>query len=95
MNTRFNDSKIERQIESVCRSQTCEGVKLLLVGVTVALLTVVLFIGVSLMWGVLKVFPVVNFILLFVAIILLAYVEALHYGCVVVSLILSMIVYLY
>jgi hypothetical protein len=63
----------------------CESIKLVVGSGAVFLLLVVVFVGVSLQYCVLKLFPVYNFLLLFVCIVLLAYVEALHYACVAVQ----------
>ena len=47
----------------------------------VTLLVLVAFVGIANGWCILQVHPAVNFMLLFCALVLLAYVEALHYAC--------------
>lgn len=76
---------IEDGIEKVCRSPTCENVKLVIGSIAVFLLIVVLLIGVGSGYSVLKLPPPANFVLLFFALVLLAYVEALHYACVAIE----------
>jgi hypothetical protein len=51
----------------------------------VTILIIVAFAGISLQYNVLQVFPVINFVLLFLALTLLAYVEALHYAVVAIE----------
>lgn len=63
----------------------CENVKLVLGSIAVFLLILVVFVGVSLTYCVLKLFPAINFLILIVCVVLLAYVEALHYACVAVE----------
>lgn len=71
--------------KSFCRSKPCETVKLVLSTMAVAILLLVIFVGVSLSYCVLPLFPLVNFILMFGALTLLAYCEALHYAVVSVG----------
>lgn len=71
--------------ENLCRSFACENIKLILVSIIVFLLVLVVFVGVSLTYCVLKIHPAANFVLLFGALTLLAYVEALHYAVVAVE----------
>eukprot|EP01035_Chromulina_nebulosa_P030376 gene30376-40361_t len=68
--------------KSCCRSKPCETVKLVLSTMAVSLLVLVVFVGVSLSYCVLPLFPLVNFILMFGALTMLAYCEALHYAVV-------------
>ena len=76
---------VEDNIEYVCRSNTCENAKLVISSIAVFLLLLVVFVGVSLSYCVLQLFPLFNFLILLFCIILLAYVEALHYACVSVE----------
>ena len=71
--------------DSFCRSSICERVKLILASIAVFLLILVVFVGVSLTYSILKIFPLANFALMFGCLILLAYVEALHYAVVSVE----------
>lgn len=71
--------------DTFCRSNMCEKIKLVIASMAVFLLILVVFVGVSLTYCILKIFPVANFILMFGALILLAYVEALHYAAVAVE----------
>ena len=72
-------------MQAFCASKGCENLKLVIASAFVFLLIVVAFIGISLSYCVLQVFPLVNFIILFICLTLLAYVEALHYACVAVE----------
>ena len=72
-------------MQALCASKGCENLKLVIASVFVFLLIMVAFIGISLSYCVLQVFPLVNFIILFICLTLLAYVEALHYACVAVE----------
>lgn len=65
-----------------CRSFVCEKIKLVVATCVVNLLVVVVFVGVAKGYCVLEIPPIVNFLLLFLAIVLLAYCEALHYAIV-------------
>lgn len=65
-----------------CRSFLCEKVKLVLGACIVNLLVLVVFVGVAKGYCVLQIPAIVNFILLFLALTLLAYCEALHYAIV-------------
>ena len=78
-------NKIEDGLEVFCRSKTCENVKLVVSSAVVFLLIMVVIVGISLTYCVLKVFPLVNFLILISCLTLLAYVEALHYACVAVE----------
>lgn len=71
--------------DAFCRSNICEKIKLVIASMAVFLLILIVFVGVSLTYCILKLFPVANFILMFGALILLAYVEALHYAAVAVE----------
>ena len=51
----------------------------------VFLLILMVFVGISLSYCVLKLFPLFNFLILTFCITLLAYVESLHYACVAVE----------
>lgn len=65
-----------------CRSFICEKIKLVVATCVVNLLVVVVFVGVAKGYCVLEIPPIVNFLLLFLALVLLAYCEALHYAIV-------------
>ena len=65
-----------------CRSFVCEKIKLVVATCVVNLLVVVVFVGVAKGYCVLEIPPIVNFLLLFLALVLLAYCEALHYAIV-------------
>lgn len=68
-----------------CRSVMCEDAKLVLGSVAVFLLLLMVIVGVSLTYCILKLHPTLNFLILVVCIVLLAYLEALHYACVSVE----------
>jgi hypothetical protein len=70
---------------SLCRAKPCENAKLVICSMVVFLLVLVIFVCVSNTYSVLQLFPLVNFILLFGALTLLAYCEALHYAVVAVQ----------
>ena len=72
-------------VVSFCRSLWCERIKLVLATCAVSVLLLVVFIGIAFGYCVLKVFPLVNFIILFVCIAVLATVEGLHYAVVSVE----------
>lgn len=69
-------------VTEFCRSFICEKVKLVIATCVVNLLVVVVFVGVAKGYCVLEIPAIVNFILLFLALVLLAYCEALHYAVV-------------
>lgn len=71
--------------DTFCRSEWCERIKLVLGTMAVSLLILVLLVGVAMGYSVLQIHPAINFVLLFFALVLLAYVEALHYACVAVE----------
>lgn len=62
-----------------------EYLKLFIASCAVTILIIVVFTGVSLQYCVLQVHPVVLFLLLFLALTLLAYVEALHYSVIAIE----------
>jgi uncharacterized membrane protein (Fun14 family) len=68
-----------------CRSSACEKIKLLTGTLAVSLLTLVIIVGVSLKYAVLQLHPAINFVLLVLGLLLLAYVESLHYAVVAVE----------
>ncbi len=68
-----------------CRSLVCERIKLVLGSIAVSLLLLVVFVGIALGYCVLKVFPLINFLIMIVCIIVLATVEGLHYAVVSVE----------
>lgn len=76
---------IEDGLEKVCRSPSCEILKLIIGSIAVFLLVLVVLVGVALSYSVLTFPPAANFILLLFAIVLLAYLEALHFACVSVE----------
>lgn len=59
----------------------CEYIKLFCGTCVVILLVMVAFTGIGNQWCVLQIHPAALFCLLFFGIILLAYIEALHYAC--------------
>lgn len=63
----------------------CENLKLFISFGLVNIFVLVAFAGIALSYCVLKLHPAANFILLFFALVLLAYVEALHYAVVAVE----------
>ncbi len=71
--------------DTCCRSNTCERIKLVVASMAVFLLILVVFVGVALGYSVLQVFPLVNYFLMFGCLLLLAYVEALHYAVVAIE----------
>ena len=73
------------QNDKLTASSVCEYLKYFFSAVVVHLLILVAFIGISMQYCVLKLHPVGLFILLIFALVLLAYVEALHYACVAVE----------
>lgn len=68
-----------------CKSSNCELVKLVISSITISLLILVVFVGVSSRYSILSINPIINFVLLFFSLLLLAYVEALHYAVVAVE----------
>ncbi len=85
MSTTETESNANNPIASFCRSSFCEQIKYFIVTVVVFILVLVIFVGVADGYSVLKVHPALNFILLLGALVLLAYVEALHYGVVAIE----------
>lgn len=71
--------------EFLCRSSFCEYFKLIFVSVFVGILILLVFVGVALHYSVLQLPVPVNFVLLIGAIILLAYLESLHFAVVSVE----------
>ena len=69
-------------VTDFCRSFICEKIKLVVGACVVNLLVVVVFVGVAKGYCVLQIPAIANFILLFLALTLLAYCEALHYAIV-------------
>jgi ABC-type transport system involved in cytochrome bd biosynthesis fused ATPase/permease subunit len=69
-------------VTDFCGSFWCEKIKLAVSTIVVNLLVIVVFVGVANDYGVLKIPAIANFILLFIALTLLAYLEALHYAVV-------------
>jgi hypothetical protein len=76
------ECKEENLPTSFCRSIVCERIKLSVATCVVMLLILIVFIGVAKGYCVLEIHPAVNFVLLFAALTLLAYCEALHYAVV-------------
>jgi len=66
-------------------SSICEYIKYFCCFIIVHLLILVVFVGIANSYCTLQTFPIVNFIILFCTLTLIAYVEGLHYGCVQVS----------
>lgn len=80
--TQLEISKTFSCATDFCRSFICEKIKLVVATCVVNLLVVVVFVGVAKGYCVLEIPPIVNFLLLFLALVLLAYCEALHYAVV-------------
>lgn len=80
-----NPNEMSNPVAVFCRSSVCENTRLVISSIAVSLLLLVVFVGVSLSYCVLKLHPAANFLILFVCLVLLAYVEALHYACVAVE----------
>ena len=80
--TEANVSKTLSYATDCCRSFVCEKIKLVVSTCVVNLLVVVVFVGVAKGYCVLEIPPIVNFLLLFLALVLLAYCEAIHYAIV-------------
>lgn len=78
----MSSTEIESNAKNFCRSSLCEHIKYCIGTVVVLILVLVILVGVANGYSVLKVHPALNFALLLGALILLAYVEALHYGVV-------------
>jgi hypothetical protein len=72
-------------VTDFCRSFWCEKIKLVVSTIVVNLLVVVVFVGVANDYNALKIPAIANFILLFIALTLLAYCEALHYAVVAIE----------
>jgi hypothetical protein len=68
-----------------CRSLICERIKLVVGTIFVFLLILVVFVGIAMGYCVLQVFPLINFLIMIVCIIVLATVEGLHYSVVSVE----------
>jgi hypothetical protein len=83
--TSENEPKRFEPFTFFCRTLICERIKLVVVSIVVFLLILVVFIGIANNYCVLQIHPVANFILLFLALTLLAYCEALHYAVVAVE----------
>lgn len=60
----------------------CEKIKLFISTIVVNALVAMVFVGVAKGYCVLRILPIFNFLLLFAALTLLAYCEALHYAVV-------------
>ena len=82
MMTEVEDVKHNDPMTDFCRSFVCEKIKLVIATCVVNLLVVVVFVGVAKGYCVLEIPAIVNFILLFLALVLLAYCEAHHYAIV-------------
>jgi len=66
----------------LCRTLVCENIKLVVCTGVVGVLIAVDFIGIANGYCVLKLHPAINFVLLFSALLLLAWCESLHYAVV-------------
>jgi hypothetical protein len=62
-----------------------EVIKMFIACIVVTLLLIVVAIGIGNRFCILQLHPAINFVILFFALTLLAYVEALHYACVAVE----------
>ena len=78
----ISDSEIYKGITKFFKSLLCERIRLVVCSIVVALLIIVDIIGIVNGWMVLDVHPVLAFVLLIGALLILAMVEALHYSCV-------------
>eukprot|EP01038_Epipyxis_sp_PR26KG_P004094 gene4094-5842_t len=76
---------IRDEEEKSTAANICEYIKLVVSTLVVSALLLVIVIGVSLSWCVLQIHPAANFVLMFLCLTLLAYVEALHFACVSVE----------
>lgn len=81
----YDEDEYVNPYDYFCRSTWCERIKLVIASIAVTLLLIVIFVGVALHYSVLALNPIGNFILMFFCLLLLAYVEALHYAVVAVE----------
>jgi hypothetical protein len=70
--------------ENVDYHMVCEHIKRFISTCAVSLLVLMVFVGVANRWCVLQIHPAALYVLLLGALVLLAYVEALHYACTLV-----------
>jgi hypothetical protein len=82
---RQNDTPVPKMEGKESGRSFAEYVKLVGCSLVVTLLLIVDFYSISMKYCILQLHPVVNFILLFISLTLLAYVEALHYGAVAIE----------
>ena len=73
--------EVDWAAENPTLSKILEGCKLVFSSCIVTILLIVIFVGIINNWCVLSLPPIGLFIILFGCLILLAYVEALHYAC--------------
>lgn len=84
-----NESHVEllplSPYDAFCRSTWCERLKLVIASLAVTLLVLVIIVGIAFQYAVLKINPAANFIIMIGCLVLLAYLESLHYACVAVE----------
>jgi hypothetical protein len=71
--------------DAFCPSNWCERIKLMLASIGVFLLVLVIFVGIAFQHNVLKINPAANYVIMFGCLLLLAYLESLHYAVVAVE----------
>jgi len=79
------DDEKSNCVMNFCKTLACERIKLVLGSVAVTLLILMVFVGISLGYCVLQIFPLVNFIILLGCLTVLATCEGLHYAVVSVE----------
>ncbi len=72
-------------VMAFCRNLLCERIKLVLGSLVVSTLILMVFVGIALGYAVLDVFPLINYLIMIVCLIVLATVEGLHYAVVSVE----------
>jgi hypothetical protein len=73
--------EIDSDSQPTCQHKLAEGLRLFFSTVIVTLLTIVVFVGIANQWCVLALPPIALYLILFFCLIILAYVESLHYAC--------------
>lgn len=85
MSASNNNTKPNEEHNTEMKFTLLEICKLIFGFFITMLLVLVAFTGIAMQWCVLETPPAASFVLLFFALTLLAYVEALHYACVSVE----------
>lgn len=80
-----NDTPIPTPVAAKKERSMCEYARLIGCSAVVTVLLIVDFYSISMRYCILQLHPAANFVLLFFALTLLAYVEALHYGVVAIE----------